>query len=449
MKSQEDNPNAAATPSAPRSDKSSDAALKSKIFRASQMRFLPKEDTKIIIIPRGGRDIRKIGAATVADAILAAAGISQDELSQDTLCPSSQQNTMVASTPKRENANQYIRIKQIRFSGKVHELCAYETAPHSTCKGVIRDMPLRDYQATIDGKIINQNNPFALAAKRTLRQGPLSSPLTGTGCRILSDSGIAPGLPIPDQQPQYTPKCKICGGPHVTAGKECAHRFKPPYIIRRRRFERARQQEQLPTPLALERPIHKPTGLQKSLCLDILTHVAFSSALQLMRLLQVPHRERLVQVRGNERQAANSKDLHDPRLTNELEELRRANDSLRKENAQFKQEISRLAAEMAEIRSMERAPPAPQPAACASAMDTRRALDDSRGDETVEILSQVKNVISNIDRSLSSTRNSRAPPPGHATPTAQVSNFHSVIAPPMEGAILEAALSQSVPKDNG
>ncbi|KAL3188015.1 hypothetical protein MRX96_004251 [Rhipicephalus microplus] len=63
--------------------------------------------------------------------------------------------------------------------------------------------------------------------------------------------------------------------------------------------------------------------------------------------------------RGNQAQASNSQDSHDPRLTNELKELRRANDSLRKENAQFKQEISRLATEIAEIRKLALKPPAP------------------------------------------------------------------------------------------
>ncbi|KAH7953215.1 hypothetical protein HPB49_006185 [Dermacentor silvarum] len=105
-KSREVNPNAAATPSAPRSDKSSGAALKSKIIRASRMPVLPKEDTKIVVRPR-------------------AAGISQDELSisQDALCPNSWwPSIMVASTPRRENADRYARIKQIRISGKIHDL---------------------------------------------------------------------------------------------------------------------------------------------------------------------------------------------------------------------------------------------------------------------------------------------------------------------------------------
>ncbi|KAH7953933.1 hypothetical protein HPB49_014340 [Dermacentor silvarum] len=118
-----------------RRGKSGGAALKSKVLRAGRMPSLPRNDIKIVIRPRGGLDISKIGAVTVADAILAAAGISQEDLCQDTLCPNLQQNIMVASTPKRENASRYVRMRQILISGKVHELSAYETTPHSTSRG--------------------------------------------------------------------------------------------------------------------------------------------------------------------------------------------------------------------------------------------------------------------------------------------------------------------------
>ncbi|KAL3246253.1 hypothetical protein MRX96_057798 [Rhipicephalus microplus] len=105
-------------------------------------------------------------------------------------------------------------------------------------------------------------------------------------------------------------------------------------------------------------------------------------------------------------------DSHDPRLTNELKELKRAIDSLRKENAQFKQEISRLATEIAKIRKLALKPPAPPAATSSSAMDTadappkagavkRRALDSSREDETLELLSELKKPISNIQSGLS------------------------------------------------
>ncbi|KAH7979752.1 hypothetical protein HPB49_010845 [Dermacentor silvarum] len=71
----------------------------------------------------------------------AAAGISQDDLCEDTLCSNLQQTIMVASTPKRENASRYFQMRQILISAKVHELSAYETAPNSTCKGMICNTP--------------------------------------------------------------------------------------------------------------------------------------------------------------------------------------------------------------------------------------------------------------------------------------------------------------------
>ncbi|KAH7953216.1 hypothetical protein HPB49_006186 [Dermacentor silvarum] len=302
----------------------------------------------------------------------------------------------------------------------------------------------------VDGNIVNQNNRLALATKRVTHTRIVIIALDGHRevdvCHACERHGhradVCPtpsdvvcggcGLPNPDEQHQFNPQCKICGGPHPTTGKECAHRFKTPYIIRRRRFKRARQQEQLLTPsigqktLALERPIHKPTRLQKSLCLKIATHIAFSSALQLQRPLQVTHREQLIQ------QATI-------------------------------QEPHRRGPKYDDWRSHHRLLSPPHALAV-----KHRALDESRGDETVELLSEPKSAISNIQTGLAhiqemiahpqlglvapSARIFRLEETSHrvfpSTPTAQVPNLHSVISPPMEGAILKAALSQSTPSPN-
>ncbi|KAH7941781.1 hypothetical protein HPB49_017446 [Dermacentor silvarum] len=309
---------------------------------------------------------------------------------------------MVASTPKRENANQYTRIKQIRFSGKVHELCAYEAAPHSACKGVIHDMPLRDYQATIDGKTVNQNNPFALEAKRNAKTATVIIAFDGN--RVPNFVRLGHRAYVSPTPSNVACRDAACQSPISSLNTPRNARSVAARILprvknvridlsrrtsftddassvpnskssspRRRSFDPAICKPHTAPALGAEDAHAREADPQADGAPEVTLprdpDVVFSSALQLMRPLQVPHRERLVQVRGNERQASNSQDLHDPRLTNELEELRRANDSLRKENAQFKQEISRLAAEMAEIRRLARAPRAPQPAACASAMD--------------------------------------------------------------------------------
>ncbi|KAH6930630.1 hypothetical protein HPB50_015588 [Hyalomma asiaticum] len=95
--------------------------IKTRILRASRMLQLPREDTKIVIRPRGGLSIVKTGSTVVADAILAATNICTEDLRGDTLCPNIQQTIMVASTPRRENADRYVRVRQIVVLGRTYE----------------------------------------------------------------------------------------------------------------------------------------------------------------------------------------------------------------------------------------------------------------------------------------------------------------------------------------
>ncbi|KAH6926783.1 hypothetical protein HPB50_022168 [Hyalomma asiaticum] len=108
----------------------------------------------------------------------------------------------------------------------------------------------------------------------------------------------------------------------------------------------------------------------------------------------------------------------------ELDERRRANEQMRKENAHVKQEMSRLAAEMAEIRRLASSPPSAQPASAPVAMDTseaphrssapkRRAVENTEEEETGSLLLELK------DAFVAAQRN--------------------ILAPPTEGAILKAA----------
>ncbi|KAL3188749.1 hypothetical protein MRX96_022251 [Rhipicephalus microplus] len=96
----------------------------------------------------------------------------------------------------------------------------------------------------------------------------------------------------------------------------------------------------------------------------------------------------------------------------------------------------------------------------------RRALDSSREDETLELLSELKKAISNIQSGLSQVQEMIAHPQlglvalserilrlegtHHeflpSTSTTPVPNLNSVIAPLTEGAILQAAFSKPIPK---
>ncbi|KAH7937511.1 hypothetical protein HPB49_012769 [Dermacentor silvarum] len=83
------------------------------LIRGGRMPPLPKEEAKIIVRPRGGLCISKVGPTAVADAIWQAAGLDSATRDTDTMCPNFQQNIMVISTPNRNNAARYVGISGI------------------------------------------------------------------------------------------------------------------------------------------------------------------------------------------------------------------------------------------------------------------------------------------------------------------------------------------------
>ncbi|KAH7977977.1 hypothetical protein HPB49_004111 [Dermacentor silvarum] len=96
--------------------------LKSKVIRASRMPPMPKEHAKIIIRPRGGLNIAKTGPTVIGKAIVEAAGLTPTQISSDVICPYIQQNIMVASTPNRDNASNYTRIRTLHVAGRMFQV---------------------------------------------------------------------------------------------------------------------------------------------------------------------------------------------------------------------------------------------------------------------------------------------------------------------------------------
>ncbi|KAK8770034.1 hypothetical protein V5799_013501 [Amblyomma americanum] len=231
---------------------------------------LPKEEIKIVVRPKGGLDIVKVGAPTVTAAIFVATDITGDESAEDTVFPNSHQNIVVVSTPKRANADRYAELREIHTRWKLHEVNAYEAAPDNTTKGVIRGIPIEDGPRALDKNIVNPRNPLALAGKRTgttttvvIAFDGLSVPnLVRYGTTLVRCSFYRKQIDIcykcgrlghrmdicpnpanrscrgcggrnPDQGHQCSPKCNLCGGAHMKTDKACKARYKTPYVIRR------------------------------------------------------------------------------------------------------------------------------------------------------------------------------------------------------------------------
>ncbi|KAH7965437.1 hypothetical protein HPB49_007678 [Dermacentor silvarum] len=65
------------------------------------------------------------------------------------------------------------KSRQSLYVETEYEVNAYETAPHTACKGVIRRVDLRDNPATITKSIVHDFHPLALAAKRIKSTGSI------------------------------------------------------------------------------------------------------------------------------------------------------------------------------------------------------------------------------------------------------------------------------------
>ncbi|KAH6928263.1 hypothetical protein HPB50_013638 [Hyalomma asiaticum] len=130
--------------------------VKKNIIRGSRMPPLPREETKVIVRPRGGLCISKLGPVYRGRRPY---GWRQGSIRMRqtwTQCALNlMQNIMVISTPSQENATRYVNVEAITVAGQA-------------------------------------------------------------------------------------PRSHLCGGKHVTASRECKHRYQTPYVVRRRRGLRAR-----------------------------------------------------------------------------------------------------------------------------------------------------------------------------------------------------------------
>lgn len=253
-----------------------------RITKAARMPALPRGEAKIIIRPRGGLNIARTQATTIMKAVVAAAQISNEEARQDTVCLNPAQNIIVISTPNEERARKYNRMKALTVGDTPHIIWTYRAAAEGTAKGVIRGVDANHTEDDINENIVNALNPSAIQAHRIGTTSTVIILFEGTKvpgyvkygpmlmrcvlyrkhydvCRQCGKIGhrgdvcpfpdtrvcIGCGQPNPDDDHAAgcEPKCQLCGGQHITGGQECNNKFKIPYVIRKRQWERRQQQQ--------------------------------------------------------------------------------------------------------------------------------------------------------------------------------------------------------------
>ncbi|KAH8037803.1 hypothetical protein HPB51_017303 [Rhipicephalus microplus] len=162
----------------------SQAAVNKRLIAASRLPYLLRDHHRVIVRPRNGLDMRTVSQIRFAKALAVAAALSEEEVTEDVVCPNMMQNIAVISTPAEWNARAYSKITAITLGTASFDVSAYRTAPDDTCKGIIREEAVC------------------------------------RGC----------GMSSPSEDHVCTPECKLCGGAHLTADKtleETSYRYQP------------------------------------------------------------------------------------------------------------------------------------------------------------------------------------------------------------------------------
>ncbi|XP_075535144.1 uncharacterized protein LOC142570678 [Dermacentor variabilis] len=365
--------------------------VRASAIKAARMPAMPLEESKIVVRPRGGLDIVKTGTTTVDTAILAVAKITSEESAADAICPNTQQ-IMVVGTPNEDNAARYAKIQEISIQGKPYEVSAYRTAPHDTVKGAIRGIPIDASAEELDRNIVNERNPLAVAAKRIGStttvivefQGPkvpnfIRYGVTLIPCRLYKKqidvcqqcgrvghrkdvfptptikTCLACGLANPAEDHRCTPKCQLCGDEHPTGDRTCKAKYKIPYVVRKRQWDRRQAEHQLLSESDFP-PLDKPADARKSRTPSKNRAPKSKDSSYWKRSLSrktSPSRERVSWVdaaKGNN--IRNAQKIPETTKKEDMNKVREANEILRQENAALRATINNLTKEIAEIRQL-------------------------------------------------------------------------------------------------
>ncbi|KAH7941362.1 hypothetical protein HPB49_012702 [Dermacentor silvarum] len=250
-----------------------------QIRNASRMPHLPRGDYKIVIRPRGALKISEHGIVHLTAAVQDVAGIPRDEREEDIVCPNNYQNILIVSASYQEHAIEYQEVARIKIQDKFYEANAYETAPDMTAKGVIRGIPLDEGPRDITAAVVTNKNPMVIAAKRISNTTTVIVLFEGykvptyvryraallrcslyrkqvdfcNQCYRLGHRGdVCPnpnnkicagcGTANPEKDHRCQPKSQLYSEDHPTADKTCKAKFKNPFIVKQRQWQRLQRE---------------------------------------------------------------------------------------------------------------------------------------------------------------------------------------------------------------
>lgn len=266
------------------------AKVNAEMARAARMpSFASRDEIRVVVRPRGGLVIAKTPMTALRGAIFAAAGVGEEEADEDSVSPNAAQNIIVISTPSEKRANKYGSTRAITVGEVMYETYAYWATPENTSRGVIRGVGHEESEEDIRRRVVNAHNPTAMAAHRLggstsvviLFEGQKVPHYVKYGgfitkctlyrqhrevCKTCGQVGHRKDVcPTPnarvcfacgrrnpgaDHAEYCRPRCRLCGGSHVTGAGSCKNKFKTPLQIKKRQWARQQAEERTTTKMA-------------------------------------------------------------------------------------------------------------------------------------------------------------------------------------------------------
>ncbi|KAH7935778.1 hypothetical protein HPB52_013458 [Rhipicephalus sanguineus] len=219
-----------------------------RVVVGSRLPRMPEDHFRVIVRPKGGLNVSRVDHFALSKSLIMAAALTDKQAEQDSVYPNKTQNIIVISTPIIANAKAYAGVRRIHTSYGASEVSAYGAAPENTCKGVLRNIGPLTTDQQLDEAILNSRNPTAIGVKR-IKNTRAVIVLFEVGHRAdvchksteEKEKCHNCRLSIPSDTRETnscTPKCKLCGGAHITGDRSCKKRYHVPYIVRKRRRDR-------------------------------------------------------------------------------------------------------------------------------------------------------------------------------------------------------------------
>lgn len=263
------------------------AKVNASMAKAARMPiFAKRSEHRVVIRPRGGLAMNNVKLSELRAAVAKAAGLTMEEVQDDSIAPNFAQNIAVLSTPSEERSFRYGSIRNIVLGDRTYEAYAYKCTPENTARGVISGVGVDETEENITRSLVNKQNPKILAAHRLGRTESVVILFDGDKvpyyvkyegvvakctlyrqhrevCEVCGKVGhrrdvcptphvkvcFACGRNNPDEEHVNfcKPRCKLCGGAHPTGAGSCKNKFKVPPQIRARLAEKNKREDKMAT----------------------------------------------------------------------------------------------------------------------------------------------------------------------------------------------------------